>query len=231
MTDSPTEAASFPLSRPTPFDPPAELARHRVEGGVSRLAYPDGHVGWLVTGHELVRAVLSDPRFSSRAELTHTPIPRPSVTEEPRPAPPGFFVSTDPPEHTRYRHLLTGRFTVRRMRALSPRINEITSTSLDVMEREGPPVDLVQALVAAKRAKPGDDLLSGLTGGDLTQEELTNIGFMLLGAGPPLHGAQCPGGRGGGRAAHQGRRVGGHEVVHEAAMLCPAGVIHVSGQR
>ncbi|MFI7643087.1 cytochrome P450 [Nonomuraea sp. NPDC049400] len=237
MTDRPSAAASFPLTRPTPFDPPAELARHRQEGAVSRLAYPDGHVGWLVTGYELVRAVLSDPRFSSRAELAHTPLPSASIAAEARPAPPGFFLQTDAPEHTRYRHLLTGQFTVRRMRALRPRISEITDDCLDDMAWHGPPVDLVQALalpipslvicellgvpyedreefqrhsaalarvgasheetmgaylaltgfmgelVAARRAMPGDDLLSGLTSSDLTDEELTNIGFMLLGAG------------------------------------------------
>ncbi len=38
-------------------------------------------------------------------------------------------------------------------------------------------------LVQAKRAEPTDDLLSGLTTTALTDEELTNIGFMLLGAG------------------------------------------------
>jgi cytochrome P450 len=41
----------------------------------------------------------------------------------------------------------------------------------------------VQELVLAKRAKPTDDLLSGLTESDLTDEELVNIGFTLLGAG------------------------------------------------
>jgi cytochrome P450 len=36
----------------------------------------------------------------------------------------------------------------------------------------------------AKRAEPTDDLLSGLVrGGELTDEELANIGFLLLGAG------------------------------------------------
>jgi len=38
-------------------------------------------------------------------------------------------------------------------------------------------------LLAAKRADPGDDLLSGLLESDLTDEELVNIGFLLLGAG------------------------------------------------
>jgi cytochrome P450 len=43
--------------------------------------------------------------------------------------------------------------------------------------------EFVRDLVAAKRAAPTDDLLSGLTTGDLTDEELVNIGFTLLGAG------------------------------------------------
>jgi cytochrome P450 len=43
--------------------------------------------------------------------------------------------------------------------------------------------DYVSELVAAKRARPTDDILSGLTTSDLTDEELVNIGFTLLGAG------------------------------------------------
>jgi cytochrome P450 len=43
--------------------------------------------------------------------------------------------------------------------------------------------EFIAELVAAKRAEPTDDLLSGLTAGDLSDEELVNIGFVLLGAG------------------------------------------------
>jgi len=41
----------LPTARPAgcPFDPPAELARLREQQPLSRMAYPDGHVGWLVT--------------------------------------------------------------------------------------------------------------------------------------------------------------------------------------
>ena len=58
---------------------------------------------------------------------------------------PGFFIGMDPPEHTRYRRLLTGQFTVRRMRRLEPRIERITAEQLDAMEPPGPPADLVPA--------------------------------------------------------------------------------------
>ncbi|MBB4907448.1 cytochrome P450 [Actinophytocola algeriensis] len=43
--------------------------------------------------------------------------------------------------------------------------------------------EFIAELVAAKRAEPTDDLLSGLTAGDLSDEELVDIGFVLLGAG------------------------------------------------
>ncbi|WP_214414541.1 cytochrome P450 [Sphaerisporangium fuscum] len=237
MTSTDPEAAPLPAVRPNPFDPPEDLAELRENSPVSRLAYPDGHIGWLVTSHALVRAVLADPRFSARADLNHSPVLQSGLAAQLRPAPPGIFTRMDPPDHTRYRHLLTGQFTVRRMRALTSRIEEITAEHLDAMERQGPPVDLVEAfampipalvicellgvpagdresfqrqsaammrldvspeemvaaytamhefmrgLVAAKRARPGDDMLSGLTSADLTDEELTNIGFVLLGAG------------------------------------------------
>ncbi|MCG5214280.1 cytochrome P450 [Streptosporangium sp. KLBMP 9127] len=215
-----------------PFDPPAGL---RERGPLSRMSYPDGHEGWLVTSHALVREVLADPRFSVRPELRHLPIP--GAPGGNGPPPPGMFTAMDAPEHTTYRRLLTGQFTVRRMRMLTERIQEITADHLDAMEQAGPTADLFEALalpvpaqvicellgvpyaararfqghaldllrlgatpeemataltavlgfmgelVQDKRANPTDDLLSGLTTSDLTDEELVNIGFTLLVAG------------------------------------------------
>src|SRR3954454_6386464 len=117
-----------PIALPTrrtpgcPFDPPPELVE--LSGPLTRLAFPDGHVGWLVTGHEAARAVLSDPRFSVRSELKHSPFPRPNAAPDGAqdgPAP-GWFAGMDRPEHTRYRRLLTGAFTVHRMRRLGARV-------------------------------------------------------------------------------------------------------------
>ncbi|MEV1175735.1 cytochrome P450 [Nonomuraea sp. NPDC049784] len=105
------------------------------------MAYPDGHLGWLVTGHAAARAVLAHPDFSARSELQRRPIGYGSR----EPAGPGIFINLDVPEHTRYRRLITGQFTVRRMRELEPRIEEITAGRLDAMERLGPPLDLVES--------------------------------------------------------------------------------------
>ncbi|MEU9605999.1 cytochrome P450 [Streptomyces sp. NPDC048057] len=147
--DRPMDASplpGLPVDRPAgcPFAPPAELARHREEQPLRRMTYPDGHVGWLATGYSAVRAILGDQRFSSRYELIHFPLPGPYEGGLP-PAPLGDMTGIDAPEHTRYRKLLAGKFTVRRMRQLTDRVEEITGAQLDVMEAQGPSVDLVRA--------------------------------------------------------------------------------------
>ncbi|MFE4058947.1 cytochrome P450 [Streptomyces sp. NPDC059096] len=219
-----------------PFDPPPELLEARRQGPISRYTFPGGVPGWLVTGYDLTRAVLADPRFSSRWELMRHPTVEHGDVDLP-PAPPGEFLFMDEPRHGRYRKPLMGKFTVRRMRLLTERIEEITAEHLDALEEAGPPLDLVTAfakpipavlicellgvphperdafqkqvdafrdlesdredliaayeatrghlaeLVAAKRAHPTDDVLSELTDGDLTDEELVGMSLFLLAAG------------------------------------------------
>ncbi|MBA2807751.1 cytochrome P450 [Streptomyces sp. KM273126] len=139
----PSTPPPLPLTRRNPFDPPEELGLWRDEAPIRRMTYSDGHVGWLVTGQSAARAVLSDPRFSCRAEIQHPPMGPPD-DQQSSPAPPGFFLLMDPPDHTRYRRLLTGQFTVRRMKSLEPRIAAIVADHLDAMAAAGPPADLVQ---------------------------------------------------------------------------------------
>ncbi|MEO3871542.1 cytochrome P450 [Nonomuraea sp. B12E4] len=230
---------TYPTLRQRPLDPPDEAIRLREQAPMHRMTYADGHVGWLVTGYAAARAVLAHPDFSTRPELMHPPIPARRLVERDQfKVPPGFFLRMDAPEHTKYRKLLTGQFTVRRMKLLEPRIAEITEACLDEMAAAGGPVDLVQAfalpipslvicellgvpyedraqfqedskllvsletkveeavaalgrvmaylygLIARKRAEPADDLLGGLIeGGELNDDELAGIAFLLLVAG------------------------------------------------
>ncbi|MEV4247911.1 cytochrome P450 [Streptosporangium canum] len=145
MTEAPSRPVTFPTARRHLFDPPEEALQWQRQGALHRMTFADGHLGWLLTGHSAARAVLADNRFSNRGELTHPPVAHPLARQENRQPLPGFFLRTDQPEHTRFRRLLTGQFTVRRMRQLEPRIEEITSDRLDAMERGDRPADLVQA--------------------------------------------------------------------------------------
>jgi cytochrome P450 len=56
---------------------------------------------------------------------------------------PGFFLTMDPPDHTRFRQLLTPEFMLRHMRRLEPLLLETVTSTLDAMRDSGPPADLV----------------------------------------------------------------------------------------
>ncbi|MFD2348545.1 hypothetical protein ACFSTC_02825 [Nonomuraea ferruginea] len=141
-----------------PFDPPPGLRERRGQGAVQPLPLRNGAQAWLVTGFEEARTVLSDPRFSAdkmrhRDATSMQPheVDAPTTPEPPATREDGFFVFMDPPEHTRLRRLLTGQFTVRRMKALESRVTEIAVEHIEAMkaaERRGRPGAGVRAAAA-----------------------------------------------------------------------------------
>ncbi|MFE7799788.1 cytochrome P450 [Nocardia sp. NPDC057440] len=149
MTQTVPIPHGLPMERDAgPFDPPREISRLREARPVSPMVFPDGHEGWLVTGYDAVRQLMADTRFSSRQDLgiLHVPYETPGmpVATEPSPQIPGLFIAMDPPDHTRLRRLLTGAFTVKRMKQLEEHIIDLTERQLDEMARLTPPVDLVK---------------------------------------------------------------------------------------
>ncbi|MFF4402327.1 cytochrome P450 [Streptomyces sp. NPDC001480] len=133
-----------------PFDPPAAYARLREEAPVSPITFqvfPKDPSGWLITRHDLVRQILADNRFSHRNELlAHVVAPPFPMTEyAPQPSAPGSFAKTDAPEHSKYRRLLAGHFTVRRIQQFEPELVRIVDETLDEMAAGGSPADLLTA--------------------------------------------------------------------------------------
>jgi cytochrome P450 len=133
-----------------PFEPPPGL---RGEGAVRPLDLLNGARAWLVTGFEEARAVLSDARFSAD-KVRHrdaTSLQPHEVAEAAEPPKAkveredGLFVFMDPPEHTWLRRLLTGQFTVRRMRQLESRVTQIAVEHIEAMKAAGTEADLVPA--------------------------------------------------------------------------------------
>jgi cytochrome P450 len=134
----------FPMPRTTPFDPPEGYAALSAQGPVSRGVMASGQPIWLITGHEHVRRVLADPRVSSSRRHDAFPLVA-EATPEMRAKLSLFtdaLVSADPPEHTERRRLLITEFTVRRVQAMQPRIQEIVDERIDAMVAAGPPADL-----------------------------------------------------------------------------------------
>jgi cytochrome P450 len=134
----------FPMARTAPFDPPSEYAELGANGPVSRAVLPTGQPVWLITGHEHVRKVLVDPRVSSDRRNDGFPA-LVEVTEEMRRRTSAIttsLIGSDPPEHTDQRRMLITEFTVRRVQALRPRIQEIVDERVDAMLAGDQPADL-----------------------------------------------------------------------------------------
>ncbi|TBN18460.1 cytochrome P450 [Agrobacterium cavarae] len=141
------DPVEYPTDRLSPFDPPPVLSQIATDSGpICRLVYPDGHVGWLVTGADVARDILSDDRFSARSELKRAPVLRPSAAPFiGKPALPGWFVDMDRPEHTRIRRTVSERLSLRSIRKMTPRIEAIINLQLDLMAKRETPVDLISA--------------------------------------------------------------------------------------
>ena len=142
------QATELPLyMRRNGFEPAPELTALRDGDGVGKVITPFGTEAWLVTRFADVRAVLADwERFSNaRAQLFARPDMADLTPEEIAEQRAGNLLGFDPPDHTRLRRMLMPEFTVKRMKRLQPRVEEIVEDHLDAMERAGAPADLVQA--------------------------------------------------------------------------------------
>ncbi len=144
MTETASDLPVLPFTRGCPFDPPEELGRLRSEDPVTRVRLWDGSAPWLITGYDEQRAVLSDPRFS--ADVTKPGYPHVTEASAARRQRLRAFITMDNPEHNVHRKMLTPNFTIKRIEALRPRVQQITDELIDKMLAKGGPVDLVQDL-------------------------------------------------------------------------------------
>ncbi|MBB5153128.1 cytochrome P450 [Saccharopolyspora phatthalungensis] len=146
MTDqlAATDTA-HPLPRTCPFSPPPEYVRLRAERPVTKVRMVGGGTAWLVTRHEDVRKLLADPRMSS--DRTRPGFPRLAAGRQPPDAiiAPSL-IGMDPPAHTAARRAVLGEFTVRRIEAMRPRIQDIVDSCVDDLLATSRPADLVHTV-------------------------------------------------------------------------------------
>jgi cytochrome P450 len=140
------DSALVPLRRDQ-LDPVAELRQLREKQPVGRLRLPLGVRVWLVTGYDEAREVLAAADVFSN-DFRHVVARAGIPVGHHHPGGLGF---TDPPSHTRLRHLLTPEFTMRKLSRLGPQIDTIIAGQLDEMavtaDRDGS-VDLVEHFAA-----------------------------------------------------------------------------------
>ncbi|MET9232135.1 cytochrome P450 [Lentzea sp. NPDC003310] len=129
-------APTYPFSEADGLTLDPTYERLRREEPVSRVTYPYGGEGWLVTSYAETKFVLGDPRFS-RALTVNQDVPR----MQPLIAPGGSILTHDGEDHSRMRRLVSKAFTVRRIEELRPRAQQITDELLDRLPNPG---DLVE---------------------------------------------------------------------------------------
>ncbi|APA99322.1 cytochrome P450 family protein [Nocardia seriolae] len=117
-------------------DPHAHYRRWREHDVVRQVRFPDGIVRWIILDYAEGRAALNDPRLRKDAAVNNALLNRKREVPQSDPNTQALLtnmLNTDPPGHTRLRKLATRAFTPRRVAALEPRIEEITTDLLDAM--------------------------------------------------------------------------------------------------
>ncbi len=112
-------------------------------GPMTRVTLRSGQEVWAASRHADVRAVLTDPAFSANRADPNFPNPTGRKIRRDQKFKP-TLIMMDPPEHGPARRAVLGEFTVKRLAALGPRIQEIADEYLDAMlANESRTADLV----------------------------------------------------------------------------------------
>ncbi|MFF0866874.1 cytochrome P450 [Nonomuraea sp. NPDC003560] len=138
----------LPVERGCPFSPPAAYERLREQAPINRIRLAGGGQAWWVSGHEEGRAVLADGRFSSDKRKDGFPLyTLDAATLQQLRSQPPLMLGMDGAEHAAARRPVIGEFTVRRLAALRPRIQDIVDHVIDdLLAADQRPADLVRAL-------------------------------------------------------------------------------------
>ncbi|MGI5507397.1 cytochrome P450 family protein [Lentzea sp. CA-135723] len=118
----------------------------RGHGPVHQALLPSGlRISVITAGYERTRALLADPALSKDSDrlaaIIRAQLGPGELTAMHGPS----MLMSDPPRHTRLRHLVSAAFTPHRVAELRPRIERITRDLLDAADTSRP-VDLVRAI-------------------------------------------------------------------------------------
>lgn len=133
----------LPFEQAHPLDVAPLLRQLQQDGVVHLVRTAVGDQAWLVTGYEEVRRLLADDRLGrSHPDPAKAARLGQSVLFG---GPMGNY-DTEQADNARLRSLLQPHFSPRRMRALRPRVEELTAGLLDDLAAHGSPADLHRAL-------------------------------------------------------------------------------------
>ncbi|MFE7183929.1 cytochrome P450 [Streptomyces erythrochromogenes] len=127
-------------------DPIGAYARLREMSPLVRIGFPGGPPVWLITRNEDIGTALSDPRLvvdyqnvpgHQGPSLADHAIAALDLPDEFRDYLAANLMLVDGQYHSRLRRLVTPAFSARRMKALRPRIEEISAQLIDALVEKG----------------------------------------------------------------------------------------------
>jgi cytochrome P450 len=145
----------YPFPNPTALEPPPEWARLRSQCPVARIELASGDEALLLTRYDDVRAMLSDPRFTRQLDaedasrvsdsddggvFSRSSASTGGEAEEP------VASMLGGPGHRRWRQLVGKAFTVKRVQALRPGMEQLAEQLITEMVEAGAPADIGPAL-------------------------------------------------------------------------------------
>ena len=153
-------APEYPMERSAgcPFAPPAQMLEMNQTAPLSRVRIWNGSTPWLVTGHEVARALFADSRVSVDDRRSGFPHWNEHMLSTVDKRPRSVFTA-DAEEHTRFRRMLSKPFTFRRVEALRPVIQEVTDACIDEILAGPQPADLVARLALPVPTRVISDML------------------------------------------------------------------------
>lgn len=165
MTDTLAEKVSadipeYPMERAAgcPFAPPPRMLEMGEAKPLSRVRIWNGSTPWLITGHEVARALFADSRVSVDDRREGFPHWNEHMLSTVHKRPRSVFTS-DAEEHTRFRRMLSKPFTFRRVEALRPVIQDVTNECIDAILAGPQPADIVSKLALPVPTRVISDML------------------------------------------------------------------------
>jgi cytochrome P450 len=143
--DKPQPKVRFwPVEDLPALDPDPFLDDSLQNEPVTRIKLPHGTGdAWLVSRHEDVRFVTSDPRFSREKVVGRNVT---SMFPQPVASQTAGMQYIDPPRHTQLRKVVARAFTSRSMKQLRPMAERTAIEMLENMQQAGAPADMMEHL-------------------------------------------------------------------------------------
>jgi pentalenic acid synthase len=149
-----SDSVAFPQGRTCPYQPAPGYEPLAEQRPLAQATLYDGRRVWAITRRDVARRLLIDPRISSDRTNPAWPMMFPIIAATVSDVQQKVMkivtalVGVDGQVHSARRKMLIPSFTIRRINAMRPKIQQVVDQQLDRMIENGAPADLIPAFAA-----------------------------------------------------------------------------------